>query len=57
MSTQNISSECAWFIVWMMMHSANAGRLTRKEAELMLDIYFDRFEPDLRRAFPDEARA
>jgi len=57
MSTKNINSAQAWWIVCMAMNLANCGGMTRKEAQQLLDEWFDRCEGERERKFPEAGKA
>lgn len=54
MSATSINSaQQAWFVVHMAMMFANDGRISRAEAEDLMNAWFDRCEHGRRRMFPD----
>ena len=48
-----VSQQAAWLIVFSSMGLANLGRMTRKDAEELLDAYFARIDEAAGRMFPE----
>jgi len=53
--TPTVSQQAAWLIVFSSMGLANLGRMTRSDAEELLDAYFRRVDETGRRLFPETA--
>jgi hypothetical protein len=49
----SISSQAAWLIVFSAMGMEHVGRMSRAEAERLMDEYFDICEQARRRMFPE----
>ena len=53
MRSNTMSNEHAWLIVFSAMGLAGVGRMTRADAEWLLDSYFDRIDDVAGQMFPE----
>jgi len=52
-----VSQQAAWLIVFSAIGLQNVGRMTRKDAEELLDAYFARIDEAGARMFPETANS
>ena len=50
-----VSPQAAWLVVFSAMGLAHVGRMSRKDAEELLDSYFARIDEVARTKFPETA--